>query len=127
MYSFRFDANARILHIRTEGMWTVATLAAYAAESLMRGAALKLRYRRFSVIADVRDFPVQTAEVAKAFELLMAKSADLITAPSAIVVSSMLSKLQAERVGKHPLMRVFLDHDQAVAWVKREWSVQQTA
>ncbi len=125
MYTIAFDERTRVLHITTEGMWTLANLAAFSAAVLARGVMLKIRYRRFAVLNDVRNFPVQTPEVAKGIEFLMSKGMEISTSPMATVVGSHLSRMQAERVLRADHSRVFMDMDAAVAWLDSEW-VQAT-
>ena len=127
MYTIAFDERKRVLHITTEGMWTLANLAAFSAAVLARGVMLKLRYRQFAVLNDVRNFPVQTPDVAKGIEYLMAKGMEISTSPMATVVGSHLSRMQAERVLKADHSRVFMDMDAAVAWLEAEWLAPATS
>lgn len=125
MYSIRFDAQSRILELRLEDFWSSATLARFAAELLVRATALRVRHGGFAILSDSSRFPVQSPEVAQGFERLMARGTKSHTGPTAIVVASVLNKMQAERSLKAPRVRVFLDADEAKQWLQAEWSAAQ--
>jgi hypothetical protein len=127
MFDIRFDPERRILHLECHGWWTLGTLAAFSTAVLAKGTATRLRYGQFAVMNDVRHMPVQSAEVSTGLSMLMGKSAAITTAPFASVTSSSLAKLQAERVLKAPNTRVFLDWDQANAWLDAEWVQRRAA
>ncbi|MGJ3629907.1 hypothetical protein AB5I41_29485 [Sphingomonas sp. MMS24-JH45] len=80
----------------------MATVTAFAAEGLARGAWARARYGRYAILADARAMPVQSATVAGAIETLVSKSILLSDAPYAFVATSMLLKLQADRVVNQP-------------------------
>ncbi len=127
MYEIDFDPVRKLLVLRTEGFWSLGTLAAFAAAALARGAIARARYGRYAILADSRKLPVQSAEVARALDAVVSKSLALSDAPYACVVGSMLVKLQAERVLNRPNCRVFLDMDEATAWLDQEWVQRRAA
>lgn len=127
MYQLRFDPAQKILHVTTEGFWSLGTLAAFSATALAQGAALRLRHGAFAVLADGRRFPIQAADVAKGFELFLHKGVQISSAPFAIVVPTVLGKLQAERVLNTPNCRIFIDWDEATAWLEEVWPQRRAA
>ncbi|MFN3435568.1 MAG: hypothetical protein ACK4ZY_14350 [Sphingomonas sp.] len=127
MFTFAFDPSARILTITGEGLWSLSTLTAFSAEALARGGALRLRHGQFAVLNDVRKMPIQLPEVARGLEILTAKSAAITTAPIAVVVGSVLSKIQVERVVNAPNTKAFLTIEEAKAWLALNWTVQAAA
>ena len=117
MYTISFDAPTKTLTIVTEGVWTVATAAAFSAELLARGAAARLYHGRFVVLADLRKAAIQPVKVIEALEAMMPKALKMTSAPIAAVVASHLAKLQTERYLKADTCRTFLDIDAAKAWL----------
>jgi len=127
MFTFAFDPSARILTITGEGLWSLSTLTAFSAEALARGGALRLRHGQFAVLNVVRKMPIQLPEVERGLEILTAKSAAITTAPIAVVVGSVLSKIQVERVVNAPNTKAFLTIDEAKAWLALNWTAQAAA
>ena len=120
MYTISFDAPGKTLHIVTEGFWSVATAAAFSAELLARGTAVRLYHGRFVVLADLRLAAIQPAKVIDALEEMMPKALKLTSAPIASVVSSHLAKMQTERYLRAPNCRTFLDINEANRWLADE-------
>ena len=102
------------------GVWNIATFAAFLAEALMRGTAIRLRDGAPSGLFDARDFPVQPAAVAKAIEAAVVQANRISTAPCAIVGASALALFQAKRLLAADHCRFFLDYDEALAWLTME-------
>ena len=123
MYSLKFDTPRRTLHLELQGFWSGATLMAFAAEMRAEVAALNARGETFAILSDCRRFPVQSLEVATGFERMMQHGGGPFRGPSAIVVASVLSKMQAERIFGGPHVRVFLAVKEAQAWLDTEWCV----
>lgn len=121
MYALAFDPRSRLLTITGEGLWSMATLAAFSAEVLAYGAALKIRHGSFAVLNDVRNMPVQLSTVASGLELLMEKGTAITTAPIATVAGGALPKMQIERVIRGDHTRVFLTMEDARDWLAEHW------
>lgn len=121
MYTISFDAPSRTLRLTLKGLWSAATLAGFAAELLVKATAARVRYGDFALLSDASGFPVQTARVAEGFEAILARGAKVHAGPVAIVVASVLNKMQAERTLKSPRLRVFLSLDEARQWLATEW------
>lgn len=116
-FDVRFDAKTGILHLEIAGFWTRVTLAGFAARLLLEVGRLRLTRRGFAVLSDARRFPVQAPDVADGFEALTRRGARHHRGRTAIVVGSMLAKMQAERSMVAGGLRVFLDMDEARAWL----------
>ena len=121
MYSIKFEAQTRTLHLELEGFWTLATLAAFSAELLATTTALKDRYGSFAISSDSSRFRVQSPEVAAGFERIRKRGAEAQEGPTAIVVASVLNKMQAKRSVRGPRVRVFLTADEARSWLTEVW------
>lgn len=117
MYTISFDAPSRTLRLKLEGLWSAATLAGFAAELLVKATAARLRYGDFALLSDASEFPVQTPGIAEGFAGILARGAKVHNGRVAIVVASVLNKIQAERTLKSPRVRVFLSPDEARQWL----------
>lgn len=122
MFEIRFDSARHVLHLTLSGFWTMATVMHFAAEMSLRTAAIRAQHGTFATLSDARDFPIQSAEVSDRFARIRERGLEKNMGPTAIVVASQLSKLQAERVLKADQIRVFLDLAQAEAWLATRWA-----
>ncbi|MET3438953.1 hypothetical protein [Sphingomonas sp. 1185] len=116
-YDIAFDERARILHISTNGFWSLAVTTMFSADLLARGTAIRIRHGTFCTLADLRKAPIQPLPVIDALAAMMPKALKLTSAPIAAVAGSSLAKLQTERYLVGPNCRTFLSHDEAVAWL----------
>lgn len=127
MFEIRFDDRSRIMHVRTEGFWSLATLATFSASALARFTATRLKSGHFATLVDCRDFPVQAGDVAAGLELIAAKSAKITTGPVATITANPLNKLQADRIMATPQFRSFLNREDAMAWLRERWPPARAA
>lgn len=127
MFDVRFDPARRVLHLRLEGFWSMATIDHFAAEMAPKATAFRLRHGSFATLSDARAFWIQSADVLERFERFRARATETKAGPTAIVVASALSKTQAERVLKSDRVRVFLDLAEAEAWLAAEWAPWRAA
>jgi len=121
MFDLRFDPDHRIFHIATHGLWTASVHAKFASALLAQGAYARMRHGPFAVLGDLTGQPVQAAELNGPSRLLQQQAMKLTSGPVALVVGSMLGKLQAERVLGGPRIRILLDREEAEAWLQRCW------
>lgn len=117
MFQFSYDPDRILMNVVQRGFWSLADFRAFEAEFLKRHVAIRRTHRNYRVIAECRDFPVQSAEVGEAFAVLFEKLMDENRGPYAIVVGSTLNKIQAKRALPQPNVRVFTSPDEAMAWV----------
>ena len=129
MYDIRFDARKRILRLRLEGFWTPVTLARFMADLKAEATKVRASHGGFATLSDSRDFPVQSPEVAGGFAALMQGGGAGQAGPTAIVVASVLNKIQAERALNTPSVKVFLALEDAQRWLDAEWcdAIDKTA
>lgn len=121
MYTIRYDSMRRIFHLTLNGFWTMPVIIKFGAELLVRTTAIRVRGHRYAMLSDASAFPVQSAQVTSYFERIMARGIEIDVGPCAIVVASQLNKLQAERSLRSDRVRVFLDRDEAEAWLATVW------
>ena len=117
MYSIKFDGPSRTLHLKLEGFWTVVTLGAFAAELLAKTTAVNIRHKSYAILSDASRFPVQSPQVSAGFERIRERGSKVHRGPTAIVVASVLNKMQAERSLRGPDVQVFMSADDARAWL----------
>lgn len=117
MFTVSIDEKAGILHLKLIGFWTPDTVRDFAAALIPAVERLRRRHPSYSVLSDSTEFPVQSPEVGEGFERLMAGGASRTGGRTAIIVASMLNKFQAQRVFRAPNIRIFLDRDEALAWL----------
>ncbi|WP_242414379.1 hypothetical protein [Sphingomonas panni] len=117
-YNIEYDIPNRTLKITTYGFWSAGLAAKFAAELIAKGTAIRLRHGAFYTFVDMRNAPIQPANVIDALAGMMPKALMLTKAPIAAVAASSLGKLQTERYLTAPNCRTFLDYDEADAWMR---------
>ncbi|HEU0044029.1 hypothetical protein [Sphingomonas sp.] len=119
-FEVRYDAVARRLRWTMRGFWTMREVAGLGAAMQDALAPLGPPPHRFDGLCDSRDFPVQSAEVSNALGLIDKAGSAMRQGRVAIVVGSMINKLQAERTLTSPDVRVFLTMEDAEAWLNQD-------
>ncbi|MBH9538059.1 hypothetical protein [Novosphingopyxis sp. YJ-S2-01] len=122
MYEIRFDAHERILHLQLSGYWGQDLLTRFAPDFTAKAKAAKAVCPYFVIFSDCTELSVQSAETAQVFVGFMTDLRQCTTAPLAILVSSVLNKLQAKRSLGGPGVEVFLDVDAADSWMAKQLS-----
>jgi len=117
MYEISFDAETRILTLRNSGVWDLAEAERYREELVATLQKLRPRYPRLSVLSDSRELSILSKDVAAAAAAFMDAEIMRPTGRTAVLVSRMLNKLQADRIADDPLVKVFLDEGEARAWL----------
>ncbi len=118
MYDIAFDPATRLLSMRLEGFWDVETLNRFAAELSALTERIERQWDDYPILSDSRGFSVQSVEVTAGFSRIMEVAVMRHRGPVAIVVGSRLNKLQVERSMMTDHLRVFLDIDEARAWLR---------
>lgn len=126
-YSISFDPVARILNLRLQGIWDMATFAGYAAELGKAHERLAREEKRFGIYSDTSTFPVQKPEIAGAFAQMAGAMMQRVDVPAAIVVGTMLGKLQADRIFGGGHVRAFVSGDTARGWLVRQLATSLAA
>ncbi|MEL1249902.1 STAS/SEC14 domain-containing protein [Aurantiacibacter gilvus] len=116
MYSIHYSPETRILEMKLEGRWSEEDFEKFEKAYVEALRAHSLGGKSIAVLSDSRDFHVQTQEVADRFAKLGSGSGAKVMA-SAIVVASLLNKMQAERIVHSKKLGVFLDIKEAKAWL----------
>lgn len=106
-----------VLRFRLTGLWDMSVAQAFDTELRARFRALHMSGQPFDVIADLRDWPVQTQETTRVHEALMAFGKDCGMRYVAILTRSVLAKMQVLRAAANDAFHAFDGEAEAVAWI----------
>lgn len=123
MFDFSYDPDRNLMRLVQEDYWSLANFRAFESEFMKRHTSIRRTSPNYRVLADCRHFPVQSAEISEAFGAFF----DMIMAENkghyAIVVGSILNKLQAKRALPQAHVQVFTDPDEAMIWLFEDGSL----
>ena len=114
-YLVQMDEARGLLRLTVTGFWTPAMAAAFLAEWSAATFPLRRANRPFAVIADCRNFAVQSEEVGAPIAAYLSGSEN--PGRRAILMSSVLGKMQAQRAIDHPDVGVFMSESDAMSWL----------
>lgn len=123
MFHFSYDPDKILVRLTQRGYWSISVFRAFEAEFLKLHSSIRKANSNYRVMADCSEYPVQSAEIGEAFRVLLKKLMEENKGRYAILVGSMLNKLQAQRAFPQPHVQVFMDSDEAMAWLFEEGSV----
>lgn len=120
MHRIEFDEKLVLMRVKLEGYWTMAEYSVFDADLAAFTQEIRKRHSHFRALSDAREFAVQSPEVtgamAQSFERVMQQN----RGPTAIVLGSVLAKMQIERAVTSSYVRRFLDIELAEAWLLGE-------
>lgn len=117
MYNFSYDATRVLLTVVQQGYWSMQMFRDYECDYLAHHESIRRQHRTYRVIADCRDYPVQSTEVSAAFALLFDRLMRENKGRCAIITPSALNKMQAKHAIPYENVRVFPDTAQAKDWL----------
>lgn len=123
MFDFSYDPDENLIRLVQQGYWSLADFRAFESEFITLHMTIRKVHCDYRVLADCRDFPVQSPEIGEAFGQLFATIMAESKGRYAIVASSILNKLQAKRTLPQPHIQVFTDPDEAMAWLSEDGSL----
>jgi len=117
MFAIETDPDRNLLAITMRDFWTTQIMAEY--NGAVRKAIAELRRGggMIHVLIDMRDFGIQSAEIAEGHADNLRAVARVGDARVALVMQSALSKLQAARVAHDTGHATFASTDAALAWL----------
>ena len=124
-FEIHVDQETAIVRTVLRGFWTMDDLTAFGAGMYEAVQAIAARHPIFALLSDSTRFKVQSPEVSDGFAHMMAVGSRAHSGPTAIIVGSILNKLQAERVFTDPRVRIFTDPAAARLWVEEELAAAQ--
>jgi hypothetical protein len=125
MHKLSYDPELALLEYDLTGYWSIEEFRRFEAE--LRAFHVQIRGDRTSyrVLANARDFAVQSAEVRTAFEALFEALSRENAGPFAVVVSSALNSIQAKRALPLARVRTFNDDGEARHWLLADNSLPE--
>lgn len=117
-YTVNRHDSAREIHWSAAGLWDQAKVAELFSELLTTCKPFRDDRKGFRVLGDLREFAVQTREVAALIEKSQQSAAQLGVDRMAIVASSVLVKQQFRRVSEALDCRFFDNKAEAIAWLR---------
>ena len=118
MFEFEYLADRRVLVATTRSFWREETAREYMDALAREMAKVRRTSPRFAMLGDAREFPVQTEAVMQI--LATQSSANEGVRKLAIVVSSTLNTMQAQRSFQSDRIRVFKDMNDALTWLNTD-------
>lgn len=116
-YTIDVQNDPPLIRVVMRGFWSIDTFQAYLRDCGAAIETLVARHGRFDTLGDCNDFPIQGPEVSAAFEQLKATSEKTPQNRIAIVTSSALGRMQAERIVGNAHSRIFSSEAAALQWL----------
>lgn len=117
MFAIETDASRNLLSIIMRDFWTAQVMAEYNVAVRHAIGDLRRRGGMIHVLIDMRDFAIQSAEIAEGHAANLRAVARSGDARVALVMQSALSKLQAARVAHDTGHATFATIEAAMAWL----------
>jgi hypothetical protein len=117
MYSISYDADRVLLTVVQNGYWTMPVFRSFEQTFVQHHTQIRTKAKCYRVLADCRNFAVQSTELGDAFGAFYAKILSQNKGHFAVVTTSMLSKMQAKRALPQPHVQVFDEWDDAMQWL----------
>jgi hypothetical protein len=122
MYTITIESEHRLMRIEVSGFWSSDVFPGYLAELRRHVEALAPSGGCRRILVDMSRYPIQPKDVAQAHANIIAHGKSEMKACTAVVMSSVLSKLQAKRMANLAGRELFDDEPSA-----RHWLLQQPA
>ena len=120
MHEIAFSDSESILHLKLSGFWDEAAFGRFVADMQQHIAPLRAVRQPFGVLSDSSGLPVQSAVMAERFACLALEARRRFPVPTAIIVGSVLHKLQIQRVLTDDGIQVFLSEADARTWLAQQ-------
>ena len=118
MFRIEYEAPANILRLTVSGFWKAEDVQAFAKALGPRLQEVRAIRDDFDVLVESLNFPVQSNDVADLLTNILTGGAPSTSGRFAIVVASVLNRLQVERTLVHPRLRAFMSVREAEAWLR---------
>ena len=117
-FSVKVDEMRRELHFVTSGLFDQASMQAFNEEVAKAVGPILAKKQKMRALGDLSDYAVQTREISDAMTVTL-KSAEAVGIERvAIIMTSMLVKMQYQRVSEGRNVKIFDDRAQALAWLR---------
>lgn len=116
-YELQFDPVLGFLTIKLGGFWDDKSVQLFRAELRSTIRQITSGNRDFQTLCDCRGFVVQSQTVMNEIAQTMANGVETKLGRTAIVVDSVLSKMQINRLVANPKIKLFENFELASAWL----------
>lgn len=123
MFAFRIDEQKKLVHVEVAGIMSVEEADRLTQELVGNASAARRKFGSFRLLVDARESPVQPAATMARYKSpheLLETDKDRY----AIVLGSMLSKLQTDRMFVDDRMRAFLSLEKAECWLSGDLPIE---
>lgn len=117
MFDVTPDHDLRMLRLAVHGFWDQSVMAAYVAEVRRAMADLRRTGGCRYILVDMSGYPIQPKEIAEAHGALLRSSRNMDGIRVALVMQSVLSRLQANRLAAEAGHEIFDSREEAEAWL----------
>jgi hypothetical protein len=119
-FELSLDKAANLLSFRLIGLWEMATAQEFDRHLRPQFSGRRNAGQPFDVLADLRDWPVQTQETMEIHQALMAYGKECGMRRVAILTHSALLKMQIMHRAKDEAFHAFADEASAQSWLAME-------
>lgn len=123
MFQLSYDPDRILMSVVQQGYWSMAEFREFEAEFSKLHNDIRKQHRNYRVMADCRDFAVQSPEIGQAFGVMFGKLMAENMGHYAILLQTTLNKLQAKRAIPQAHVQTFTDWDEAMTWLFEESSL----
>jgi hypothetical protein len=120
MFELEFDQQEGLLKRRLWGFWSVDDVNNYVAQLDALIARIRIQNPNFQTLSDSAELAPQSAEVRAAMAESMKRICTANPGRVAIVVGSMINKLQVDSIYPYPNVRAFRDEESAREWLDQD-------
>ncbi|MBT2185882.1 hypothetical protein [Sphingobium nicotianae] len=117
MFELSYDPDRILMSIVQQGYWSMAEFREFEAQFSKLHNDIRKQHRNYRVIADCRDFAVQSPEIGQAFGVMFEKLVAENKGHYAILLQTTLNKLQAKRAIPQAHVHTFTDREEAMTWL----------
>ncbi len=119
-FAVSIEPEKRLMHIVVRGFWPANVLPNYSAALRRNVEALAPHGGCKRILVDMSDYPIQSQDVAEAHSRIIRHGRTEMRAVIAIVMTSVLSRLQAKRIANVAGNELFDDEVTARAWLEAQ-------
>ena len=117
MYRIEYDLITNCLAIHVAGFWQPEDVPAFSDALDVECRRARVASPVFKAVIHSGDFPVQANDVADLLTGVMVRTIGLTEGHVAVIVGSLLNKMQVERTLVHPRVRPFMTAEEAQPWL----------
>lgn len=117
MYSFSYDPDRALMYVVKKGYWSLDKFHAFETDFLAHHRETIKKQPDYRLFGDCTEYSVQSVEVSEAYTQFFDIFSQINRNRFAILVSSILAKMQAKHAMSHDIVEVFTDREEAMTWL----------